>query len=280
MNPNMSDLPSASKKKAARRIGFPAPLLGEESYRLELLYHGIGAICLEKQPGLALEVHPWYEGDATIVSALRVQKEAEKPELASLGLESVHSIYFLEPEVSGVALLATNKLEQERLRNQFGSNEMAFAYRFLTRGTASLSDEMSCELPLAPHFHEKRAVVSARTGKKSQTHFKRLEQWADYELWEATTSYPRPHQIRIHAYECGLKIVGEQLYGEPVPGVFMSSLKRKFRPKGKEAPLYKYLALHLASISWLGIEGERLEVKSELPRKFSVLLKKLKEHFG
>jgi len=72
---------------------------------------------------------------------------------------------------------------------------------------------------------------------------------------------PRPHQVRLHASEAGIRIVGEKRYGES-GDIRLSELRRKGRlNKGEDRVINDGLMLRLASVdcSHLGfgvISGE------------------------
>lgn len=257
-------------------IGFAAPLLGERAVRLEVLYSGGGVLGLEKPLGVLVDAHPWYEGEPSLVSGLRQQIEKGKAELEKYKLEDVYSVYGLEPEVTGIALLAANKESAEFLRNQMGSGTMTFRFTLLGKGTGSEEDEISCDLPLSKHYSKPKMVVSNKTGKKCRTNFKRLEKIGSYEVWEAELDYMRMHQVRIHAHESGLGIVGESLYGAVEP-VYLSKLKRRYVHKEeREKPLYEGICLHLSEVQYVNPEGEKVCVRAGLPKKWKVMLGKLR----
>ena len=128
---------------------------------------------------------------------------------------------------------------------------------------------------MAFHSNGKRMVVSHRTGKKCQSRFRFLRPYGPYGLWEAETSDLRPHHIRVHAAELGLKIVGEDLYARG-DRVYLSQIKRDYRPGGQEeSPIYDGLCVHLVSV-YLEIPGRELSpIQAPLPKGFQILLKAL-----
>jgi 23S rRNA-/tRNA-specific pseudouridylate synthase len=113
-------------------------------------------------------------------------------------------------------------------------------------------------------------VISHKTGKKSRTDFRFIENVGPYEHWQATTRFPRPHQIRLHAHECGIGIIGENLYASH--GV---NVTKKFSktPNLENHWSTQYLPIHL---SCLGINSSQ-KIESPLPKKFQSLMKLLQK---
>ena len=137
---------------------------------------------------------------------------------------------------------------------------------------------LECSLPLSRHREQQRVVVSHRSGKIASTTFRRIESFGSVSRWEAKTFYSRIHQIRIHAAESGLGILGERLY-RSVPLVYMSHLKRRFRRSGKpERPIYGHIALHLRRIEVRLPDQEPTMVEAPLPRGYAVLIKQLRRY--
>jgi 23S rRNA-/tRNA-specific pseudouridylate synthase len=114
--------------------------------------------------------------------------------------------------------------------------------------------------------------ISHKTGKKACTHFRFLKSYGPYALWEARASFVRLHQIRYHAADEGLAIVGETLYAEEAP-LYLSQFKRKYTGRDRERPLYEGLYLHLAELRMPFWGNESITI--EYPKKFEVMLKKL-----
>jgi 23S rRNA pseudouridine955/2504/2580 synthase len=141
--------------------------------------------------------------------------------------------------------------------------------------------EIVCELPLAPHATESRMLVSHTTGKKTLTRFNLEQRFRGYAVWTATTTFDRLHQIRLHAAESGLPIMGEARYAK-IPSVMLSEIKRDYRPspRNPEAPIYGELALHLARVVFPGADGQMVTVEAPLPKAFGVLLKRFAEHLA
>lgn len=184
-------------------------LVGNEKLKLQILYKNKGILAVEKPKNILIDAYPWFPAVDSIIYNLK--EEVARGKLKDFQFQNIYGIYALEPEVTGVALIATDKESMTYLRNEFGSDKMIFKFILISKGTAK-GDSMICELPVAKHSRENRVLVSNKTGKKSKTEFKLLASQGGYQIWEAQTTYLRMHQIRLHAMECGIVILGEKLY--------------------------------------------------------------------
>lgn len=265
-----------SSDEQDRYIGFPPPLLGEKPQRLRVLGAEPGQwLALEKPAMSLIEPHRWHPHVPALVPGLKAQADAGKPELEPYGITELKSVYTLDPWTTGAAVMALSAAAAKAMRDAYGSGQWQFRFQFLAK--ASRGDlERICELPIAVHRTQARALISHETGKKCRTVFRQLEQLGDYAWWEAESTYLRMHQIRLHACEVGLPIVGDRLYRGPKP-IMLSNLKRGYRKRGEETPLYEGLCLHLSELQARLGEGE-LRVASRLPKGFAVLSKRLRQH--
>lgn len=251
-------------------LSFPPGTLAENALRLAVLHAAAGAVMLEKNAGIA-----------EISNAFRAQIAEGKPSACAFGIRRPQLVFAPEAEISGVQIYADkDSAALDLWKNTFGSALFTFRYVFLTRPTPGKSNEdtFACTLPVAQHISKPLALVSNTTGKKSETVFRRLEKISGFELWEARTQFPRFHQIRLHARECGLPVVGDTLYGG-APAILVSELRPKKRlNKGEDKALYAPICLHLASVSLQNdIPGiEKCVIEAPLPNGFETLLKKLR----
>lgn len=263
-------------KKKEKLIGFPPPYLGDYPIRLAVLHNDENVLALEKPVGVLVDGHLWYEGEPSIVDGIRQQLAKGKPELAEYAMEGVYSVYELEPEISGVALMAKSKEVAKLLKNELGSEGFKFHFLLLAEAGEG-DDERECTLPLAPHFEEPRMVVSHQTGKKSRTFFKRIERLGRYDLWEVCIHAFRMHQVRLHAFELGLRVAGENLYGNVYPVYYSEIKKRAYVLKGDdERPLSEGICVHLDAVEFRLGDQDTL-VKAPLTHKWDVVLKKLRK---
>ncbi len=238
-------------------IGFPSPLLGDKPLRMPVLRVAPGFAALLKPPGVAWDDHPWNAGRPHVMGAMREQLAAGKPELVALGIAKPASVHYIEPEVGGVALLADREGGAlDKWRNAFGSEFITFTFHLLALTADAPEEGGECPLPVSMHRDEPRALVSHSTGKKSLTRFKVIERIDRWTLWEATTSLPRPHQVRLHAAEAGIRIVGETLYSQG-GDIRLSQTRRKGRlNKGEDKVINDGLALRLVSVDCSRVDAD------------------------
>lgn len=219
----------------------------------------------------------WYPRIPVLVEAVRYQAENGKAEFQRLNIphSGLQAIYGLDPDVTGVCVLTRTPERAEKLRNDLGSGLCRFRFHILA-DQAPDQDELSCDLPLARHFTQARMVVSSRTGKKAQTTFRRIDRVGRYTLWEAETDFPRRHQIALHAFECGIHIVGDETYAGGSP-LYLSQLKRTYRTRKRdeeETPIHPAVAIHL--VEWSHQDG--LRITCEPVKSFVALLKQVKRY--
>lgn len=266
-------------------LSFPPHTLRAEPTLLPVIFRGSGVVALAKPAGVPVDEHPWTRGVPDICGEFRKRLAAGTVSAAALGLKRPAAVLSTDAECSGAALFADRDGGAlEKWRNAAGSGQLRFFFVFLTRVSAGTPAEgdFVCRLPVAAHFTEARALVSRKTGKKAETRFSRLEKFGTVELWRAETSFPRLHQIRLHAAESGISVLGDALYGG-APAVSNAELSRKGRlNKGEERPLYAPPCLHLERISVPAgaLTESGAEIVAPLPDGFAALVGKLRRSRG
>jgi len=231
-----------SQLTAPAAVGFPPPLLGNSPKRLFVVATGGGALALEKPAGVT---------GSALTAALHRQLADGKPELArfNLGAHPV-CVWTLDAELAGLLLFTAAGNAATRWRNAYGSDQIEFVFEFLAANTPDVSadDHFECALPVALHRSKPLALISRTTGKKALTRFRRLARAGAWSWWEAATRFPRFHQIRLHAAECGLRIAGETLYadGGAVPPEALAGGRRP--NKGEMKPAHDGIVLRLARV--------------------------------
>lgn len=186
--------------------------------RLDVLLSGDGWLVLNKPAWLGSTPDPWQPGEISLQDALQKEVGREKPELLRFGLQGAVVLPPLEAGCNGPVVVAGTRELASSLKGDWGSDMWALRFILLAEDTTKDGLPLrECDLPIARHHTERKAVISHRTGKKARTVFRLLGAAGRLGLWEACTSFIRPHQIRLHAAEMGLLVAGEDLYSTCSP---------------------------------------------------------------
>ncbi len=250
-------------------ISFVPGVLGEKAARVRVLYFERGLLALEKPALVAAQPHPLWPDAPNLRDALRAVQGRDA--LRKYALKNPSGVFHPEPEISGIALFASDEKNIEYWRNAFGSRQMKFSFELLAKAT-DIEEKFLCDLPITQHSEQLKMLVTHTQGKRTQTIFERVERLGAFDRWQATTDYPRPHQIRLHAHECALDIVGEILYGQ-TPEPLLSSLKPRYKNRADEKPIYGELCAHLGKIELP--DGQIIEAPP--PKKFALLMQKIRQ---
>jgi 23S rRNA-/tRNA-specific pseudouridylate synthase len=252
-------------------ISFPEGRLGEAPRRLSVLASGPDWFALEKPPGVPAVRDGFARGGTSLVDAILEAIDAGKNQLRELEIKEVFPVAYPDSEIAGILLCARTEAARQALKNAMGASQFGFTHRFLT-AAAEDRDEILCQLPLAHPEKSARMLVSHAVGKKTETRFRKIRRMGEFTLWEAFSAYSRRHQVKLHAFEIGLPVLGDRLYARSEP-VYLSSLKRGYRSKGPEQPLYRYPGLFQTQLRFPDPEsGQEVVVEASPPRRLTALM--------
>ncbi len=237
--------------------------------RLPIVHRGDGWLALAKPPRVAVgeSAQASHRG---LLAAIQQATAAGAGQFRRLGFEEPAGINDLEAEASGVVLVAANREAATRLRNELGSDRFSFVFELITEGAAEaeVGDTRVCNLPLAWDDERERAFVSQRVGKKSSTRFTLVAKFPGYSAWRAETTLYRSDQIRIHAREAGLRIVGESKYVR-VRALSLAGLKGlRLRRDAEVATVNQGLCLHLAQARFRSPGADDLVIEAARTKAF------------
>jgi tRNA pseudouridine32 synthase/23S rRNA pseudouridine746 synthase len=146
---------------------------------------------------------------------VRLQARAEGAS-GTQGLEGLEVVHKLEPEVSGLLLVAKDAQTHAHLSKQSALGEAELRYVALLEGAVS-GGEGTVALPLASDVEDRaRQRVDAVRGKRAVTRWRVLAHEAGRTRVELEARTGRTHQLRVHAADprgLGAPIVGDALYG-------------------------------------------------------------------
>ena len=238
-------------------------LMTADELRTSIIYEDERLFVVNK-PG-DMVCHPSKDGPwSSLVGAVR--------EYLCLG--SVHLIFRLDRETSGVVVIAKDERTGSRL--QVAAQERRYAKKYLAILTGELAAETVVDQPLGPDLTGpvmvKSCVVPAGKGQNAITRYTPLVARNGFTLVRVLTETGRKHQIRAHAQWLGHTMVGDKIYG-PDQNLFLEFVKHGWTPALAEKLLLPRQALHCAEID-LTLAGHEHVFRAPLPVDLTAFLEK------
>lgn len=252
-----------------------------EYWEVPVLYEDDSLMALDKPSGLLTSPDRYDPARPNLMKLLHAGIAAQKPWSRERNLTYLSNAHRLDFETSGVILLAKTKPVLVALADLFGSEKPVKQYLALASG-APPAAQFEVDAPLGPHPVKLGIMrVDRKNGKKSKTRFDVLENFDrfGYVLLKCEPLTGRTHQIRVHAADAGLKIVGDTLYGgKPL---WLSRLKRDYhlKPGRDERPLISRVALHAERLQLEHpMGGQSLAISAPWPHDLIVGIKYLRKY--
>jgi 23S rRNA pseudouridine1911/1915/1917 synthase len=163
------------------------------------------------------------------------------------GLPTIHLVFRLDRETSGVVVMAKEPRMASRLQTAMQDRRVGKVYFALLTG--ELPEPIRVEQPLgvdtASPVFMKSAVCAG--GQPAVTRFEPLSRGGGFTLVRVTTETGRKHQIRAHAQWLGHSVVGDKIYG-PDARLYLEFIDSGWTPSLCERLLLPRQALHCAQI--------------------------------
>jgi 23S rRNA pseudouridine1911/1915/1917 synthase len=162
-------------------------------------------------------------------------------------LPTMHLVFRLDRETSGVVVLAKTSAMASRLQRAMQKRRIGKVYLAILTG--ELAATVAVDQPLgddtgSPVFL-KSAVVTG--GQPAVTRFEPLASAGGFTLVRVTTETGRKHQIRAHAQWLGHSVVGDKMYG-PDARLFLEFIETGWTEALAAKLFMSRQALHCAEI--------------------------------
>jgi 23S rRNA pseudouridine1911/1915/1917 synthase len=239
----------------------PEPAHNEpQEIPLPIVFEDEHLLVIDKPAGLV--VHPAAGNrDGTLVNALLHHCAGSLSGIGGVARPGI--VHRIDKDTSGLLVIAKHDKAHEGLAKQFADHSIDRRYLAIVSGVPRQAHG-TVDAPLArsPQNRKKIAIVKEGRGKRSVTHWKRLQILNDAALVECRLETGRTHQVRVHMASIGHPLVGDPVYGRG------KSAHRKLLNQLD----FKRQALHAAHLGFIHpVTKGRLSFDSALPSDMQLL---------
>jgi 23S rRNA pseudouridine1911/1915/1917 synthase len=228
------------------------PLIAPADFRSWILHEDDQLLVLNKPAQVVC--HPSKAGPASsLVGAARIYT----------GLDTMHLIFRLDRETSGVIVLAKTAAMAARLQKAVERRRVGKSYVAILTG--ELPAPVTVDQPLGDDTGSQVFIKTGVTaeGRPSVTRFTPVAAAGGFTLAQVAPESGRKHQIRAHAQWLGFPLVGDKIYG-PDERLYLEFIEHGWTPELAAKLLLPRHALHCAEID-LHPAGLDFAFRSPLP---------------
>lgn len=178
-------------------------------------------------------------------------------------------VHRLDRDTSGAIVLCKTQESYEFLKAQFKNREVEKTYNAFCYGHMKYEEGIvEKEIGRSKQFGKWTAISNSLRGttREAVTEYKVLINGNNFCFLELKPKTGRTHQIRVHMQFLNNPVVADVMYAG-----------KKAEAEGVENLFFKRQALHAKKIKFKKMDGEFIEVESELPKDFQIAYKFLDE---
>ncbi|WP_143319068.1 RluA family pseudouridine synthase [Clostridium sp. HBUAS56010] len=233
------------------------PEITPEEMDLDIIYEDKDIVLINKPKGMV--VHPaagHYSG--TLVNGLMAHCRGDLSGINGVMRPGI--VHRIDMDTTGVLIVCKNDMAHNSIASQLKEHSITRKYYAIVHGRLK-EDEGIIHAPIGRHpVDRKKMSINEKNGRDAITHFRVLEQFAQFSYVECQLETGRTHQIRVHMASIGHPLLGDSVYGPA---------KCPFRLTGQTLHAGVLGIVHPRS-------GEYMEFKAPLPDYFEDLLRKLR----
>ncbi len=252
-------------KKSALRIGDEIALIISEPTSLEtvpedipldIVYEDSDLLVVNKQKGMV--VHPAAGNpNGTLVNALLHYCGDSLSGINGVARPGI--VHRLDKDTSGLLIVAKNDFSHQKLADLIKAHDFTRQYEAVVVGKPR-EDRGTIKTFIGRSQSDRKKMAVVKDGREAITHYEVLDTYKGYSHLRLTLETGRTHQIRVHMAHIGHPVVCDSVYGG--------------KPQFLEC---KGQCLHAKRIAFVHPRtGELIDIESELPEYFNLILNKLR----
>ena len=248
------------------------------SWRFPVLFEDEHFLALDKMTHMAVTHSQQYPERPSLSELIRYSVATNARWTEKRNINYLGFAYRLDFETSGISLFCKTNESRERIGDLLGANKEHREFQCLVHGSPS-DDVFSVDAKIGWVAGQPDIMKAGKHGKFARTNFEVIERFSGITLLRCVPETDRKHQIRAHINYAKLFPVGDANYGGRL--LMLSRLKKNYRPRrdGTEKPLLDRTALHYHKLEFdHPFTGEKVNIKSELPKDMTVALKYLRKY--
>jgi len=238
-------------------------VLLKQDIPLDIVFEDNDVIVVNKSRGMVVHPAPGHP-DGTLVNALLHHCGDSLSGIGGVVRPGI--VHRIDKDTSGLVIAAKNDKAHVSLAAQLSSRTLVREYEAVVCGNIK-TDSGVIDAPIGRHpVDRKRQAVFAQKGSAADkgvrpaiTHYEVISRFGKYTHIRCRLETGRTHQIRVHLAHLGTPILGDIVYGRKKPELGMSTQCLHARKLCFQHPS----------------RNELIELSTELPDYFSVILEKL-----